>query len=257
MNPLSPAQIKKLKSILELSLKIERQSSDSSFDPSLLKQLEQELHSLAGEDQLEFQKLSAIPQHFSATMTLRHFANLLIPIERLLDRSLRDDDFLTQTTDQPQKDRVLRPLYFVLDNIRSAFNVGSIFRLADCVGATEILLCGYTPMATQEAVLKTSLSSTQFVNHRYFEQTENALHYLRDQGVRIIALETAQPSISLFSKPVIGPTAFLVGNERFGLNYSLLKSVDEIRQIPMFGVKNSLNVAQALSVAAFEWSRQN
>ena len=74
---------------------------------------------------------------------------------------------------------------------------------------------------------------------------------------RIIALETARNCKSIYESPLHGPTAFVIGNERFGLDHSTLSSVDEVRNIPMFGIKNSLNVAQATAVAAFEWSRQN
>jgi 23S rRNA (guanosine2251-2'-O)-methyltransferase len=254
---LSSDQIKKLRSLLELSLQIETQNETGAFDSAQLEKLSHLLLELNNENLCELKRLAEIPKHFSSGMTLRHFTNLMIPLERLLDRALRDDDFLTQTTDHPEKVPARRPIYFVLDNIRSAFNVGSIFRLADCVGACEIFLCGYTPGPEQEAVVKTALSANKYVSSRHCENVEEALIYLKSKSIRIVALETVEKSTSLFSTRIQGPTAFLVGNERFGLNYSLLKEVDEVRHIPLHGVKNSLNVAQALSVAAFEWSKQN
>lgn len=253
---LKSEDIKLLQKIHTLSLQIENQSQDAHFNVGLLAQLVILLKEFQFSDQIDLQKLSEIPDHLHPGMSLRHFVNFMIPVERLMDRHLKDDQFLITSTDL-QAPLQKFPLYFVLDNIRSAFNVGSIFRLGDCVGVSEILLCGYTVGPENEALQKTSLSAAKFLPSRHFPDLKDALTDLKAKGVYLIGLETSPQAISIYSAPMKGPTAFVVGNERFGLDHATLALVDEVRKIPVYGVKNSLNVANTLSIAAYEWSRQN
>lgn len=250
---LSPQQIKSLNEILEQARWIEVQILKHNFPSPQVAQLKSTLMALS-----DLPKISAIAEHLNEKMSPRHFQNFMVPIERLLDRNLRDDQFLTTSIDRPAATVTRRNVFFVLDNLRSAFNVGSLFRLADCVGAGKIYLSGYTASpADVESVAKTSLGASSVVE---FSSTDNLLTLisdLRKQGIRTVALETGRNTESLFGKPLLGPTAFIVGNERFGLDFEILNAVDEVRSIPTYGMKNSLNVANALSVAAFEWSRQN
>lgn len=192
------------------------------------------------------------------------FRNLAISLERILDRSLVDNDFIVLDSDASLASYVTKPslqkVYLVLENIRSAFNVGSIFRLADCLGNAEILLCGYTASPEeQSAVAKTSLGASEFVPYRQFPRLKEALETLRTEipSVQIYALETAVRAMDLwkFEWPQ-GPVAFVVGNERFGLEASSLALADKVLMIPTFGIKNSMNVSQALSIASFTWRSQ-
>lgn len=246
-----------LRKIQGLALEIEKESSDADFSEEKLAQLNILLHQFEFSENEDLRRLNLIPDHLHPQMNLQHFLNFMIPIERLAGKQLRDDHFLISTQDKTTKASQTRPLFFVLDNLRSAFNVGSIFRLADCVGAQEIYLCGYTPTTDNPSLIKTALSTLDHVNSKQVSRTSTALQELRAKGVHLVALETTPRSQSLFEKPLLGPTAFIVGNERFGLDPQILEQADEIRSIPMYGMKNSLNVANALSVAAFEWSRQN
>jgi len=256
-----------LHQIHALALKIEQESTDQNFNEKSLLDLNALLCELQFSENQELTRLSEIPDHLHPKMTLQHFSNFIVPIERLIDRNIRDDEFLVTTQDRPfalDKDQAgstsilkRRDLYFVLDHIRSAFNVGSIFRLADSVGAQKVFLCGYTPSPQQKALQKTALGSVEFVESESNPKTEQVIEGLRKNGVFIIGLETSQNSKNLFSGTLLGPTAFVVGNERFGLDRKTLEMCDEVRSIPMFGVKNSLNVSNSLSIAAYEWSRQN
>ena len=258
---LTATQVQLLQSILRLSLEIEKTNTIldqiNSENQTKVEEISQLLMIFRDSQKMELLKLSEIPRHFSATMSLRHFVNLMIPIERLLDRQLSDADFDTTFLDSSPQKLVRRPCYFILDNIRSAFNVGAIFRLADSVGISEVALCGYTPTLEQVQVKKTSMQADMFVNHQIFDKAESAITHYQKLGIQVLALETANQAIGLYEQPLIGPTAFLLGNERFGLDNSLLSKVTGVRKIPMFGVKNSLNVGQAAAIAAFEWSRQN
>jgi 23S rRNA (guanosine2251-2'-O)-methyltransferase len=148
-------------------------------------------------------------------------------------------------------------LVFVLDHLRSGFNVGSLFRLADCVGAEKIWLVGYTATPEQKAVQDTALGTSAWVPWQHHDDLLTVIRELQAEGYKVIALETAECAQSLFAQSLPDKLAFVVGNERFGLGPESLAFVDEVRSIPMQGLKNSLNVASALSVAAFEWGRQH
>lgn len=226
------------------------------FQESDLFRLAGLLRSLAFSGSPELEKLSLIPEHLHPKMSLRHFLNFLVPIERWVGRNLSDDAFLVTSQDKPPTVSTKVPLYFVLENIRSAFNVGSIFRLADCLAANGIYLCGYTATPENEALEKTSLGTLQSTKWIHFDHLADALQTLKKEGVQIFALETAEKSKSIFEMRFEKPTALVVGNERFGLEPASLQICDGVISIPTFGTKNSLNVSNALSIAAYEWRRQ-
>lgn len=210
------------------------------------------------------QKLAEIPEHFYPEMSLRHFTNFIIPIERTLGRELSDDQIIVLDNDRATTKKQRVPMIFVLENIRSAFNVGSIFRLADCLNIEKIILCGYTPTPQQEALQKTALGAADIVPYETYDNLLAAITSLQSlkknsaqyQDLQLIALETVAGAKSLYDFELDKPTAFIVGNERFGLESEILKQCDGIANIPTFGVKNSLNVAMALSIASYEWQRQ-
>ncbi len=200
-------------------------------------------------------KLAALSKHLKKGMTLKQFQNLIVPMERWLNRSVRDDEFLVRSEDQKKRERIFFPLIFVLDHIRSAFNVGAFFRLADSIGIEKIILTGYTPTPQSLSVQKTSLGAEDSVPWEWVEDLQS---WLKDhkQSHRIIAWETAENAISCNEYFEQGPSIFLFGNERFGLEKNRLELCDEIREIKMLGIKNSLNVGQSAAIAAFEWRRQ-
>lgn len=252
---LAPLEVQILKRAFDLAITIEKSSKDAEFNEQSLFELSGLLKTLETSESITAQKLAEIPDHFFPKMSLKHFSNFIVPLERALDRNLRDDQFMITEVDQkPATEKV--PLYFVLDNMRSAFNVGSIFRLADCVGATEVLLCGYTPTPDNETLQKTSLGSWQSTNWKSFAHLKEAFAYLESLKVQIVALETAEKSSNLYEMTLTQPTAFVVGNERFGLDREILSLSHRVASLPVWGQKNSLNVSNALSIAAYEWRRQ-
>ena len=242
-----------LPEILKLCREIE---NDFSIFGSKKDELSGLLQRLSTSENPFFHKLAHIGKHLHPKMSLQHFINFVVPIERALDRSLRDDEFLITTTDlkSPFFPRV--PLEFVLENIRSAFNVGYIFRTADGLGVQKIHLLGYTQSPKHASVQKTDLGADSVVEFEEHEKFEDLLPSLKNRGLQIIALETAQKAIPLYDLNLAQPTVLVVGNERFGLNRQVLDCVDKVAQLPVYGQKNSLNVSIALSVAGFEWRRQ-
>lgn len=216
--------------------------------------LKSTLESLAKLSGNHTDKLAGLAKHVHKDMTLKHFQNLIVPLERWLNRTVRDDEFLIRSEDK-KKDRIFFPLIFVLDHIRSAFNVGAFFRLADSLGVEKIILTGYTPTPQALSVQKTAMGAEDSVPWEWVEDLQSWLKGHR-QSHQIIGWETAEKALSCDEYFEQGPTVFIFGNERFGLEQDRLKLCHEVREIKMLGIKNSLNVAQSAAIATFEWRRQ-
>lgn len=202
-------------------------------------------------------RLVASAAHLPDCASLAHFYGILVPFERLEGRGMRDDEFLVLEGDGVRE--VVRvPVKIVVENLRSSFNVGAIFRTAECLGASEILLCGYTPGPDDEKTARTAMGTAAHIPWRRVDRALTACEELRLQGYRIVALETAASATSLHEiKFADRPVAFVLGNERFGLEAPTLAAADDICRIPVNGVKNSLNVGIAFGIVAFEWLRQH
>ncbi|WP_373999532.1 RNA methyltransferase [Bdellovibrio bacteriovorus] len=253
---LSAQDKKSLEEIHRLFLALEKSSGDFSFDPLSLAELKNKISELKSSENPDVSRLADLQKHLVDEMTLKHFVSYIIPFERLLHKNLQDDDFLVLENDKSESTSEPLPLVFVLDNIRSAFNVGSIFRTAECLGAQKIYLCGYTPNPTQWKVEKTAMGTQEYLAWEESPKLLECLEELKDEGYRIVALETAASAVDLFESFELEPTAFVLGNERFGLDPEILKVIDEVRIIPLRGRKNSLNVGVTAAIAGFEWMRQ-
>jgi len=145
----------------------------------------------------------------------------------------------------------------VLCNVRSALNVGSMFRTADAAGISKIYLTGYTPAPTDRfgrkvhEIHKTALGAENFVPWEHKTNTTALLKKLKADGYEICAIEQSKKSLSLNRYKASGPTVLIVGNEVRGLQGTVLKRADKILEIPMMGKKESLNVSVAFGVVAF------
>jgi 23S rRNA (guanosine2251-2'-O)-methyltransferase len=160
-----------------------------------------------------------------------------------------------QDAPRPPVDAAPAPLCAVLDNLRSAFNVGSIFRVADGAGISRLHLCGYTATPSQKKVAKTALGAEANIDWVYHPNAVKTIAHLQASGWRIVALETTPHARSLYDAaaliPPCVPLALVVGNEVSGIDPEILERADWTLQIPMSGVKESLNVAVAFGVAAY------
>ncbi len=148
------------------------------------------------------------------------------------------------------------PLYLVLDNLRSAFNVGSIFRTADAARLSGIYTCGYTAHPPHPKLDKTALGTLSYIETCHFATTVQAIEHLRARQVPVWALETTSQSRCYTEPDYPRPLALIVGNEALGVDRAALERCDELVEIPMYGYKNSLNVAAASAVLVFEVLRQ-
>lgn len=142
-------------------------------------------------------------------------------------------------------------IYIILNNVRSRFNVGSVFRTADGAGIAKIYLCGITPSPPHPKIAKVSLGAENFVPYESVKNTWRLLEKLKKQKIKIIAVEQNKKSIQYKHYKPQFPVAIVMGSETKGLSKAILKRCDDIIEIPMLGKKESLNVATACGIICY------
>ncbi len=151
----------------------------------------------------------------------------------------------------------MKEVKLILHNIRSAYNIGSIFRTADAVGVGEIFLTGYSPRPIdkygkpQKEIAKTALGAEISIPWVHEKNVSKIIKKLKAEGVQIIAIEQSKDSLDYKKIKPKFPAAFILGNEVKGISKQLLNSCDVIAEIPMVGEKESLNVSVSAGVALF------
>lgn len=151
----------------------------------------------------------------------------------------------------------MQKIAILLHNIRSAHNVGSIFRTADAAGVSKIYLSGYTPAPVdrfgrvQKEIAKTALGAEKGVPWEYAKTPRAILKKMRAVGFRVVGVEQDNRSRDYRTFELKKPTLFIFGNEVRGLSPQLRSSCDDLIQIPMFGKKESLNVATSAGIVLF------
>jgi 23S rRNA (guanosine2251-2'-O)-methyltransferase len=203
------------------------------------------------------QKIGRLAVIFEGHWSHRQWLNLLVPLERYLDRRLTDVELIGATPDGLQTEHYKLPLYVIADHWRSAFNVGALFRLSDGFGVTKIYLTGYTPTPEQPAVQKTAMGSIGHTPWEHRESTTELIQELKQQAMSVWALETSARAVDLGACELPAPMVIVLGNERFGLDPKVLELCDGVLRIPLRGVKNSMNVANCFGIFAYEWCRQH
>lgn len=148
------------------------------------------------------------------------------------------------------------PVHVVLDNIRSAFNVGSIFRTSDAGAVTHMHLCGMTAHPPNAKLAKTALGAFDYVPWTYYKDPLEAIEALRAQGIPAVAIEVADGAVSHFAFDWPNPVGVVFGNEVAGVKPEVLAACDAVVKIPMHGYKNSVNVATAFGIVLFEIVRR-
>jgi tRNA G18 (ribose-2'-O)-methylase SpoU len=149
-----------------------------------------------------------------------------------------------------------RTMGVLLDNIRSAHNVGAIFRTADAVGVKPIYLCGITPTPlSHEDLQKTALGAELSLTWEYRANAYLLAQELKNKGYRLVALELTPQSTPLYAfnlkSQADRPLVLIIGNERAGVDPGIIEICDDVVALPMLGNKKSLNVAVTFGVAAY------
>lgn len=183
-------------------------------------------------------------------IALSQYLSGIEPIVKDTQIPLREGDGLKVT--DPELLGRSRQIVVILDNLRSVFNVGSIFRSSECLALGGLALCGITPSPNQTHMVKTAMGTTERVTWTCFPETKDAISHYRKEGYRIIALETAQDAESVFSYRPQLPLALVLGNESLGISQEILTQCDGCIALPVLGWKNSLNVGVAFAVTAYQ-----
>jgi len=148
------------------------------------------------------------------------------------------------------------PVTIVLDRLRSAFNVGNVFRLAEAVRAERIVTCGYTATPPHPKLAKTARGCDLIVPAEHYPTAGEAVLTLRRAGYWVCAIETVVGAPVLWDVPFRFPAAFLLGNEALGVSPEALAECSAVACLPALGRKNSINVGNCAAVALYEALRQ-
>ena len=150
------------------------------------------------------------------------------------------------------------PVVLVLDNVRSALNVGSAFRTADAFALEKVYLCGITAQPPHREILKTAIGATDSMDWSYVKQTVDVVAALKAEGYVILAVEQAQESVMLPEFTVITDTkyALVFGNEVNGVGEEVMEMVDYCLEVPQFGTKHSLNISVCIGVVVWDLFKQ-
>ena len=143
------------------------------------------------------------------------------------------------------------PIALILDNLRSAYNVGNIFRLAEVCRVKQVITCGYTATPPHTKLKKTARGCDELVPCSHFSTSMEAVDALKKNGFQIVGLETFKNAAYIWDISFTFPVALVFGNEALGISQQTLSMCDVFAQLPRFGAKNSLNVSNCVAVATY------
>lgn len=155
----------------------------------------------------------------------------------------------------PASHRIL-PVVLILDNLRSAFNIGNIFRIAETLRVQHIIGCGYSALPPHPKLEKTARGCDQLVPFSHYAEAVQAVRELKEQGYHLAAVETVADSVSIWEWQATFPLALILGNEAKGISSPALNACHSFLSLPRFGCKNSLNVGNCAAVVTYEARRQ-
>jgi tRNA G18 (ribose-2'-O)-methylase SpoU len=172
-------------------------------------------------------------------------------------RKLTYQEILSEKPTEVQINRLTKhKIIVILDNIRSTYNVGSIFRTSDSTLISELLLCGFTPHPPKKELEKTALGALNTVKWQYFKKTSDAIAYAKEQNYKVVAVElTDKKRLYTDVKKEEFPIAIVLGNELTGIDDKIIELCDDAIEIPMYGIKHSLNVSVATGIVLYELCR--
>jgi tRNA G18 (ribose-2'-O)-methylase SpoU len=140
----------------------------------------------------------------------------------------------------------------ILDRLRSAYNTGNIFRIAEAIGAKEIIACGYTPYPPHPKLAKTAMQADEMVPCRHFDTSYEAVKQLREEGIsQVLAVETVEDATNVWDMEYEFPLAIILGNEALGISEETLAVCDGYVSLPMLGKKASINVGNCAAVVCY------
>ncbi|MEO6316607.1 MAG: RNA methyltransferase [Chitinophagaceae bacterium] len=166
-------------------------------------------------------------------------------------------DELNRKSVQEFKESEKIPVIAVLENVRSAYNVGSVFRTADAFLLEAVYTTGYTAYPPHKEISKTALGADESVNSKHFKDAADAIAHLKGAGYRVLAIEQAENSHQLqrFTRAAGEKLAFIFGNEVSGVEQATILLCDGCIEIPQLGMKHSLNISVAAGIVLWEMAK--
>jgi len=163
-------------------------------------------------------------------------------------------ELITGDRDETGNEKI--PVVLVLDRLRSAHNVGNIFRLADAVHLEAVYTCGYTATPPHPKLEKTAMGTDQFVTCEHFEHSLEAVQKLQSEGYKVYAVDTVEGAEDVHQVDFSGKCAFVFGNEALSIQQETLEACDAYVRLEARGLKNSINVSNCAAVVLFRAASQ-
>lgn len=170
------------------------------------------------------------------------------------DRKKKNIIELTRTSLREYREKEKLPIAVLLDNVRSMYNVGAVFRTADAFLLHGIMLSGITGCPPHPEISKTALGAEESVEWSYFSDSVKAVKEMKKKGWKICVLEQTHNSLPLQDFIPLKNEKYLLvaGNEVNGVNQEIVDKADIVIEIPQYGVKHSLNVSVSVGIALWQ-----
>ncbi|MBK7853675.1 MAG: TrmH family RNA methyltransferase [Bacteroidetes bacterium] len=169
-------------------------------------------------------------------------------------QKLRNEELGRKTIEDYKQSQKI-PVTVILENVRSALNVGSVFRSADSFLIEKIILTGFTATPPHKEVLKTALGATESVDWEYIPESHSVIKLLRDKNYSVYAIEQVVNSLKLNNiKLNINPVAIIFGNEVGGVSQETINLCDGCIEVEQFGTKHSLNISVCAGIVLYHFS---
>lgn len=169
---------------------------------------------------------------------------------KLKARQLRD----SKPEEEHKKAIRKNPIYIVLDNVLDTYNIGAIFRLADAISATKVILCAGSETPPNTRIKRASINTTEWVDWEYYDTAEAAVKNLKSKipNLQVVSVELDKRAVPYDKIEYNFPVAIVVGHETDGISEEVLKMSDHIVELPMYGVNISLNVMVSLGIVLYK-----
>lgn len=174
-----------------------------------------------------------------------------------MNRKLLNEELGRLNVEQNKEAEKL-PVIIILDNVRSMYNIGAIFRTADAFRVQAIYLCGMSATPPHREIHKTALGAEEAVKWKYYDTTLDALQAVKEDGYAVAVVEQTKQSVQLqnLSSDDQKGVALVFGHEVNGVNQEVVDAADQCIEIPQFGTKHSLNIAVSVGVVLWELTRK-
>jgi tRNA G18 (ribose-2'-O)-methylase SpoU len=168
-------------------------------------------------------------------------------------RKLTSDEIFERQPNLSQVKKFNRlPIYALIENIRSMYNVGSIFRTSDAINLSKLYLSGFTAKPPRKEIDKTALGATESVPWKYVQDSIDLIDTLKGNGIKIVVVEHTDCSINYADLKINFPVCFVFGNEVEGVSDNIVTKADKVVELPMLGIKHSLNVSVAYGIVIYD-----